>query len=71
MDKHDSTLRYRVSCWVEVDPTLTVTGRKAFVAMVNIDRSDGRWTMLAMAVCQAASMVNVMASSRAGSRPQV
>jgi len=42
MDQHDSTLRYRVSCWVAVDPTLRVAGRKAFEAMVNIDGTDGR-----------------------------
>jgi hypothetical protein len=41
MDQHGSTLRYRVLCWVEVDPTLTVGWRKAIVAMVNIDGSDG------------------------------
>jgi len=41
MDQHGSTLRYRVWCGVGTDPTLTVGGRKAIVAMVNIDGSDG------------------------------
>ena len=50
MDKHDSTLRYRVSCWVGADPTLTVAGRKKFVAMVNIDISDGRFLTVSLRV---------------------
>jgi hypothetical protein len=41
MDNHDSPLRYGVLRWVRADPTLTVFTRKAFVAMVNIDISDG------------------------------
>ena len=59
MDQHGSTLRYRVWCWVGIDPTLTIGGRKAIVAMVNIDGSDGRnlWVFL-------------MAPSRASPLPQ-
>ena len=40
-DRHEVPLRFGVSCWLGIDPTLTAFKRKAIAAMVNIDASDG------------------------------
>jgi hypothetical protein len=46
VDQHDGSLRLSGFIGVEVDPTLTVLLRKAFVAMVDIDAVDGGFLVM-------------------------